>query len=152
MNPYANEDVMWQRLKDMQREAENRRLFVQSTLPGLAQTVGLLARRAWWLAGLALGRATCSRVSFPSGGLRPSYPEANAWHVSKPTPTRLSLSSALSIWAISSKRAPTHPPRPALFSMSSRADFGSDRSSTFFMCSVIDGRRASKPAPLCDPV
>jgi hypothetical protein len=27
MNPYMNEDVMWQRLKDVQREAENRRLL-----------------------------------------------------------------------------------------------------------------------------
>jgi hypothetical protein len=57
MNSYMNEDVMWQRLKDMQREAENSRLFAQSTLPSLAQMVGLLARRAWWLSGLALRRA-----------------------------------------------------------------------------------------------
>lgn len=57
MNPYANEDVMWQRLKDMQREVENSRLFVRGTLPALAQTAGLLARRAWWLAGLAIRRA-----------------------------------------------------------------------------------------------
>ncbi len=27
MNPYVDEDVMWQRLKDRQREAENRRLI-----------------------------------------------------------------------------------------------------------------------------
>jgi hypothetical protein len=57
MNPYMNEEIMWQRLKDMQREAENSRLFVQGTLPALAQTAGLLARRAWWLAGLAIRRA-----------------------------------------------------------------------------------------------
>jgi hypothetical protein len=57
MNPYANEDVMWQRLKDMQREAENSRLFVESTLPGLVRMAGLLAKRAWWLGGLALRRA-----------------------------------------------------------------------------------------------
>jgi hypothetical protein len=55
MNPY--EDVMWQRLKDIQREAENNRLLVQSTLPTLAQIAGLLARRAWLLAGLATRRA-----------------------------------------------------------------------------------------------
>jgi hypothetical protein len=54
MNPYTNEDVMWQRLKDMQREAENSRLFAENTLPSLAQMVGLLARRAWLLSGLAL--------------------------------------------------------------------------------------------------
>ena len=57
MNPYANDDVMWQRLKDMQREVENSRLFVRGTLPALAQTAGLFARRAWWLAGLATRRA-----------------------------------------------------------------------------------------------
>ena len=57
MNPYANEDVMWQRLKDMQREMENSRLFVRGTLPALADSAGLLARRAWLLAGLALRRA-----------------------------------------------------------------------------------------------
>ena len=56
MNPYANEDVMWQRLKDMQREVENSRLFVRGTLPALAQTAGLFARRAWWL-GRAIRRA-----------------------------------------------------------------------------------------------
>jgi hypothetical protein len=27
MNPYMNEEVMWQRVKDLQREAENRRLI-----------------------------------------------------------------------------------------------------------------------------
>jgi hypothetical protein len=57
MNPYANEEVMWQRLKDMQREAENSRLFVQGTLPGLAHMAALFARRAWWLGGLAIRRA-----------------------------------------------------------------------------------------------
>jgi hypothetical protein len=57
MNPYMNEEIMWQRLKDIQREAENSRLFVQGTLPALALMAGVLARRAWWLAGLALRRA-----------------------------------------------------------------------------------------------
>jgi len=57
MNPYTNEDVMWERLKDMQREAENSRLFAQYTLPGLVQMTRLLAKRAWWLGGLALRRA-----------------------------------------------------------------------------------------------
>ena len=27
MNPFADEEVMWERLKDTQREAENRRLW-----------------------------------------------------------------------------------------------------------------------------
>jgi hypothetical protein len=53
MNPYANEEIMWQRLKDMQREAENSRLFAERTLPRLAH----LLERAWLLAGLAMRRA-----------------------------------------------------------------------------------------------
>ena len=50
MNPYANEDVMWQRLKDVQREVENSRLFTRRTLPALLE-------RIWLLAGLAMRRA-----------------------------------------------------------------------------------------------
>ncbi len=57
MNPYTNEDVMWQRLKDIQREVENRRLFAEHTVPSLLRLVGLLGRRAWNLAGLATYRA-----------------------------------------------------------------------------------------------
>ena len=30
MHPYMNEDVMWERLKDMQREAENSRLWAEA--------------------------------------------------------------------------------------------------------------------------
>jgi hypothetical protein len=52
MNPYANEDLMWQRLKDVQREAENRALYGPRR-PGLLR---LLATRAWLLAGLAMRR------------------------------------------------------------------------------------------------
>jgi hypothetical protein len=37
VNPYANEDVMWQRLKDLQREAENSRLFAEHGLPRLGR-------------------------------------------------------------------------------------------------------------------
>src|SRR5439155_744292 len=43
-------------------------------------------------------------------------------------------------------------PPPALFSINRRADVGLARSSTCCRCSVIEGRRASKPAPLCEPV
>ncbi|TMC52873.1 MAG: hypothetical protein E6J20_10350 [Chloroflexi bacterium] len=57
MNPYTNEDIMWQRLKDIQLEAENRRLYGPHTLPTLVALVSLLGRRAWWLAGLATRRA-----------------------------------------------------------------------------------------------
>jgi hypothetical protein len=52
-----NEDVMWQRLKDIQLEAENRRLYGTQNLPTLVALVELLARRAWLLAGLAIRRA-----------------------------------------------------------------------------------------------
>jgi hypothetical protein len=57
MNPYMNEDVMWQRLKDIQVEAENRRLYGPRNLPALVALVELLGRRAWLLAGLAMRRA-----------------------------------------------------------------------------------------------
>lgn len=57
MNPYMNEDVMWQRLKDIQLEAENRRLYGARTFPTLVALVQILGRRAWWLAGLATRRA-----------------------------------------------------------------------------------------------
>ena len=53
MNLYMNEDVMWQRLKDLQSETENRRLHGTT---GAAHLVGLLAQRAWLLAGLAMRR------------------------------------------------------------------------------------------------
>jgi hypothetical protein len=56
MNPYVNEEVMWQRLKDIQMEAENRRLLAQSSVPAVADLLRLLVRRAWWIAGLAMRR------------------------------------------------------------------------------------------------
>ena len=56
MNPYRNEDVLWQRLKDIQVEAENRRLYGPRNLPVLVALVELLGRRAWLLAGLAMRR------------------------------------------------------------------------------------------------
>ncbi len=56
MNPYTDEDVMWQRLKDLQREAENRRLIRAENGTTLRDLVKLLAARAWLLAGLAMRR------------------------------------------------------------------------------------------------
>jgi hypothetical protein len=56
MNMYANEDVMWQRLKDLQREADNRRLLSQQTLPAFSHLAWMLGRRVWMLAGLAMRR------------------------------------------------------------------------------------------------
>ena len=55
MNPYVNEDVMWQRLRDLQQEAENRRLYGPQ-LPTVMELAVRLGRRAWWLAGLAMRR------------------------------------------------------------------------------------------------
>ena len=57
MNPYMNEDVMWQRLKDIQREAENRRLYGDTTLRSLVALLRMFGQRAWWIAGLAMRRA-----------------------------------------------------------------------------------------------
>ena len=51
-----NEDVMWQRLKDLQLEAENRRLVAAYEVPRLAQLVaaiGGLVRRGAHSIGLA---------------------------------------------------------------------------------------------------
>ena len=56
MNPYTEEDVMWQRLKDLQQEAENRRLIrAENGTTGRA-LVKMLAARAWLIAGLAMRR------------------------------------------------------------------------------------------------
>ena len=55
MNPYVNEDVMWQRLKDVQMEAENRRLYGPRA-PGVLYLLRLLGHRLWLLAGLAMRR------------------------------------------------------------------------------------------------
>lgn len=44
MNPFANEEIMWQRLKDLQREAENSRLFAQTGWQSFARLFRLLTR------------------------------------------------------------------------------------------------------------
>ena len=42
MKPYMNEDVMWQRVKDLQMEAENRRLMgPRRSLIGLLSSLAL---------------------------------------------------------------------------------------------------------------
>jgi hypothetical protein len=53
---YSNEDVAFERLKDLQREMENSRLAA-NTLAGFVRLVVHLSARAWWLAGLAMRRA-----------------------------------------------------------------------------------------------
>lgn len=57
-----NEDVMWQRLKDLQLEAENSRLARPGLLPDALHTARLLGRRVWLLAGLASRRAPRRRA------------------------------------------------------------------------------------------
>jgi hypothetical protein len=54
LNQYGNEEVTWQRLKDMQLEAESRRLYRPRT--GTGAILRMLAARAWNLAGLAVRR------------------------------------------------------------------------------------------------
>lgn len=53
MNSFMNEDVMWERLKDMLQEAESR----ESGGPRLVPTLRFVAERMWLLAGLAARRA-----------------------------------------------------------------------------------------------
>ena len=55
MHPYMNEDVMFERLKDLQREMENRHL-APGTLAGFGGLVRNLSARAWHVAGLAMRR------------------------------------------------------------------------------------------------
>jgi len=56
MHPYMNEDVAFERLKDMQREMENSRLWADGASRAFV-LAGMLARRAWILGGLAMRRA-----------------------------------------------------------------------------------------------
>src|SRR5256885_16386910 len=56
MNSFANEDVMWERLKDIQMEAENARMRGPRLGPASLRLARLLAQRAWLVAGLAARR------------------------------------------------------------------------------------------------
>jgi hypothetical protein len=56
MYPYMNEDAAWQRLQDIQREMENRRLMAAGRPHATLGTLRQLAARAWLLAGLAAMR------------------------------------------------------------------------------------------------
>ena len=56
MYSYSNEDAAWDRLKDMQREMENSRLWADRS-GSLLTTLTRLAERAWILGGLAMRRA-----------------------------------------------------------------------------------------------
>lgn len=55
MYPYPNEDVAFERLKDLQREMENSRLVAES-FPDVGSLIRNLVARAWWLGGLAMRR------------------------------------------------------------------------------------------------
>ena len=57
MNSFANEDVMWERLKDIQMEAENARMRGPRLGPDTLRLARLLAQRVWLVAGLAARRA-----------------------------------------------------------------------------------------------
>jgi hypothetical protein len=60
MNPYADEDVAWQRIQDLQREMENSRLLAAGYPPAaLVALIGLgrlVARLGSWMWNLPLGR------------------------------------------------------------------------------------------------
>jgi len=55
MYQYKHEEVAWERVKDLQREIENSRLMSVGLGRSLV-ALGLLAQRAWLLAGLATRR------------------------------------------------------------------------------------------------
>jgi hypothetical protein len=55
MYPYMNEDVAFERLKDLQREMENS-YALAGRLPSLGRLVRILGERVWWIAGLAMQR------------------------------------------------------------------------------------------------
>jgi hypothetical protein len=56
MNQYANEEVAWQRLVDLQREAEYSQFLATNGLPRAVHLALVLVKRIWWLAGLAMQR------------------------------------------------------------------------------------------------
>lgn len=60
-----NEDLAWERLKDVQREAENRRLLRDAVLPAGGRAAARLAGRAWVRFGVALRRAALRREATP---------------------------------------------------------------------------------------
>jgi hypothetical protein len=53
VHQFMNEDEAWQRLQDLQREMENRRLVAAGRPHATFETIRQLAARAWLLAGLA---------------------------------------------------------------------------------------------------
>jgi hypothetical protein len=47
MYPYMNEDVAWERLKDVQREMENSRLLAEQAPAAVARLARYVAGRIW---------------------------------------------------------------------------------------------------------
>lgn len=76
MYPYVNEDVAFERLRDLQREMENSRLAAGS-LVRFGSLVRNLSARAWWLGGLAFRRPPRRRPSLAPAG----YEEESASEV-----------------------------------------------------------------------
>jgi hypothetical protein len=72
MYPYMNEDVAWQRLQDIQRELENRRLMAAGQPSATFATLSQLAARVWLLAGLAAMRPPRRRRPIQGDGERRS--------------------------------------------------------------------------------
>jgi hypothetical protein len=75
---YSYEDVAWERLKDIQREMENSRMFASHTLPAIASLAGRLAERVWWLGGLAFRRAPRRAASVRAGAAELECHDAGA--------------------------------------------------------------------------
>jgi hypothetical protein len=67
-HPYMNEDAAWQRLQDIQREMENRRLTAAGQPHATFETIRQLGARAWLLAGLAATRPPRRRPSIRRDG------------------------------------------------------------------------------------
>ena len=56
MNHYGLEDQAWERLKDVQREAETRQARSADGLGSFASAIKLLGKRIWYVGGLAIRR------------------------------------------------------------------------------------------------
>ena len=73
MHPFMNEDAAWQRLQDIQREMENRRLMAAGRSHVTLSTLRQMAARAWLLAGLAAMRPPRRRAPVQHDGERRSH-------------------------------------------------------------------------------
>lgn len=66
LHRYEFDDVMWERLKDSQRELEARRTPTVSSLAALANAIRLLGKRTRLIAGLAAKRVPRGRSRITS--------------------------------------------------------------------------------------